>query len=614
VPAAVPTPAPVASIPSSPSNPDPEEIVRRIKDATVLIKRKIGSRTIGNGSGFVIEVNGDTVMVATNGHVALVDLATLPPGLVPLGSKPQLEAVFRSGLGPQEEQVLPAEIIAADPTEEYATDLAFLVVKGVKRPPAPIDPMVPITPSEGMTYIGAGFPLGGMLNSFAEKESTFNPSVTITRGGIAALRRDAYGQLAVLQVDGSLQPGNSGGPILDARTGKLIGVAEAKVTAVDTIGIIVPEEEVRRSLAGRLGPLDLTLEPSSQQGTANLLVKAILVDPKWQVGGVVVHAASASAVGTLNPDRNGIWPPLPNTKPFELQRDARTPVASGHVQIALGGEGGGVRKIVIQAAHRDLRGRLFYSKPQEVLLPEQPGPIRPAGSLARVIPLLRRKSLSLLGTLIDPSRDCRLDKDDKSFKVRINIPGKLHTHAPKLTARSSQPLHNAPMTLTDVEGDFAAVVEVTGDINPGSTPPNDRQARGLAFTFQSAGLILYQDKNNYFRFERSASVVSRSLTPLHRLVIEAVKDGKQAMDPIYLPLPEGDTLLILARRKGRVRCLFVPHGSRQMLRFRDFALTLPPKVKVGLTASNISAQPFSATFENFTLQSDAVQIDEELGD
>ena len=319
-----------------------------------------------------------------------------------------------------------------------------------------------------MTYIGAGFPLGGMLSKVTE--SAGNPSVTITGGRVSALRRDAYGQLALLQVDGSLQPGNSGGPIIDEKTGKLLGVAVAKVGSVDTIGFVVLAEEVRRALAGRFGSFDLTLESSSQQGTANLQVKALLVDPHLQVGSVVVHAAPALAVGKFSPNSDGIWSPLPNTKPFELQRDPRKPEAFGTVQVALNGSGSNARRIMIQAAHRDLRGRLFYSKPQEVLLPDQPGPIRASADLARLIKAFGPKSISLLGPLIDPSKDCRLDKDDQNFRFKIDIPGKLHTLSPELVARKNQPLHNSPMTLTEVEGDFAALVEVTGDINPGGDP------------------------------------------------------------------------------------------------------------------------------------------------
>jgi hypothetical protein len=236
------------------------------------------------------------------------------------------------------------------------------------------------------------------------------------------------------------------------------------------------------------------------------------------------------------------------------------------------------------------------------------------GSLQRIIQMMRAKSLTLLGPLIDPDKDCRLDKDESNFKIRIDVPGKLHTLSPEMVVRKNQPLHNAPMTLTDVEGDFAAFVEVTGEINPGPTPPRERQARGLPFTVQSAGLIVYQDKNNFLRLERAGSIITSQLKPLHRLIIEAVKDGRQAMKPIYYDVLEGDSMLILIRRKGRFKCMFGPNGGLSGIAFSELALSLPPKLKVGLSASNISAQPFTATFENFALLSDVTKLDAVFGE
>ncbi len=282
------------------------------------------------------------------------------------------------------------------------------------------------------------------------------------------------------------------------------------------------------------------------------------------------------------------------------------------MQIALSGTGAAARKVLIQAAHRDMRGRLTYTRPKEVFLPDHPGPIRPAGSLAKVAGKVMAKSFGLLGPLSDPSKDCRLDKDEKSMKIRIDVPGKLHTLLPEFQLRKNTPLHNSPMTLADVNGDFLAQVAVTGEINPGSKLPTERSVRGTQFTFQSAGLLLYQDKNNFVRLERAASIFIDRLTPIHRLLIEVVKDGEQAIHPIYLDIPEGDTTLIMTRRKGRLRCMFVPNGSGSVHTFSDFALNFPSKVKIGLSASNISAQPFSATFEQFALISDATQIDREL--
>ena len=133
--------------------------------------------------------------------------------------------------------------------------------------------------------------------------------MTITGGRIAALRPDESGQLALYQVDGSLQPGNSGGPIVEEKTGKLIGVAVAKVGAVDTIGFVVPAEQIRRTLAGRIGQIDLTLK-ALQQGSVNLQIKAQIVDPRDMVQAVTIHVAQAVA-GSIAPNGDGSWPPLP---------------------------------------------------------------------------------------------------------------------------------------------------------------------------------------------------------------------------------------------------------------------------------------------------------------
>ena len=100
------------------------------------------------------------------------------------------------------------------------------------------------------------------------------------------------------------------------------------------------------------------------------------------------------------------------------------------------------------------------------------------------------------------------------------------------------------------------------------------------------------------------------------MLIEIVKDGKHLETTnVYWPVPEGNVQLFMVRRKGKARFQFRPSGTNATFSSPEFELDLPKKVKIGLTASNISAKPFTANFEDFA---DAQRcdrcIDEEFGD
>ena len=60
--------------------------------------------------------------------------------------------------------------------------------------------------------------------------------------------------------------------------------------------------------------------------------------------------------------------------------------------------------------------------------------------------------------------------------------------------------------------------------------------------------------------------------------------------------------------------MFSPNGGQSVVAFHEIDLDLPTKMKIGLTASSISAKPFTATFEKFALLNDVGLIDAKVGD
>jgi S1-C subfamily serine protease len=108
---------------------------------------------------------------------------------------------------------LPARVIASDRDR----DLALVEVPEDAGPPLPFRREVNVRRGEGVvTY---GFPLAGLLSS----------GPTLTTGEISALAGLADNQRQY-QISAPVQPGNSGGPLLDM-AGQVVGVIVSKLNA-----------------------------------------------------------------------------------------------------------------------------------------------------------------------------------------------------------------------------------------------------------------------------------------------------------------------------------------------------------------------------------------------
>jgi serine/threonine protein kinase len=589
-----------------------DEAVRHIKDATVFIIARIGNKPYAAGSGFAIEVRGDTVLIVTSRLVAEAKSTLLPRSVMGEG-KLTLEVVFRSGSGPPEEQALPARILALDVTQEYATDLlAFLVAKGVSKPPAPMNMMANVEATEGMRYIGAGFFLGPQ----GIPETKENPRVAITTGIVGHIRTDEYGQITTLQAGEWFHLGLFGSPLVEQKTGKLLGVAVTSDYAGTSprVGTIVPANAVRRALAGRVAAIEVDVRGVTPTGAA-LELRAHVVDPLRVVQGVVLNVAPASAP-SISPGPDGFWPALPRCTSVELTSEANSNTVSGRVQVLLEGEGAAARNILIQPAYRDVFGTLIYARPKEFELPDKPGFILPPGDFRRAIGAGLDKSLASLGALVDPDGGCELTKDGGFKCITIEIPFGLRTLSPDISTGSDkkEPLHNAPIALTEIEGDFLACAEVKGVIQPEGTLPEDVRGNTILSTLQSAGLVLYQDRKNFVRFERVGGVILDGFQPVHRIEIDVVKNGVRVNPAVSLDVPNSDAVLTVVRRKRRLRCMLSRNGGISTVAFHELEADRPDRIKVGLTASNVSDRQFTAEFHNFALMNDADLIGRVFGD
>jgi hypothetical protein len=170
------------------------EISKIGKASTALVEMKA---RWSYGSAFCIHPSG---LFLTNEHVAQGEVTlVLNPGL-------------------KTEKACRAQVVRSD----KELDLALLRVEGLKDLPA-----LPLGSDEGLAelqeVVTVGFPFGTALSPDRKRY----PAVSINVGSITSLRRKG-GNLHRIQLDAALNPGNSGGPVLD-KNGKVIGVVVAGV-------------------------------------------------------------------------------------------------------------------------------------------------------------------------------------------------------------------------------------------------------------------------------------------------------------------------------------------------------------------------------------------------
>ena len=233
-------------------------------DATVLI-RLVGSvraeitevgqkRTldldrveIGTGSGFVISPDGH---VLTNDHVVSNSEITIDEGFrkVAISLKvsrievciPPDSAAARNGG--------PACVEASIAATNSELDLAVLFVTGTNQPYLPLGDSDALTPGQPVQALG--FPFGRTLTVGRDSLSSVVPEITTTGGAVSSLRANESGVRRFIQIDGNVNPGNSGGLLVN-KDGFAVGVIHSRLKDATGIAFAIPINQVKDFLESR---------------------------------------------------------------------------------------------------------------------------------------------------------------------------------------------------------------------------------------------------------------------------------------------------------------------------------------------------------------------------
>jgi WD40 repeat protein len=197
------------------------EVIERGKKATALVEVAT-DRGEATGSAFCIDKSG---LFITNAHVV---------GRAAEG-KGQVRLVL--DIGRKTQRSRRAKVLRADD----ALDLALLKVDadaGLTPLELGKDNML----TETAPVLTLGFPFG--RNTTVRGESY--PDISVIPSRITALRHD-QGRLEGIQFDGQLNPGNSGGPVVD-EAGRVIGVAVATIRGA-AMNLAIPVGRLSEFLA-----------------------------------------------------------------------------------------------------------------------------------------------------------------------------------------------------------------------------------------------------------------------------------------------------------------------------------------------------------------------------
>jgi len=221
-PVAAPEAEPQVVIETSSPGFDAAEIFEEASPGVVTIRSVFGSAGAAEGSGFVLNTDGEIV---TNAHVVTDESS---------GDREPAEQVYVEF---PDRNVVPAEIVGFDPF----VDVALLQIEpgGLELQPLELG-------DDRELHVGQ--PVAAIGSPFGEQQSLSVGVVSATDRAVRSLTQ--FEIAGAIQTDASINPGNSGGPLLDVGA-RVIGInqqIETSSGANDGVGFAVPVSSVKRSI------------------------------------------------------------------------------------------------------------------------------------------------------------------------------------------------------------------------------------------------------------------------------------------------------------------------------------------------------------------------------
>jgi len=195
---------------------------------------------IGTGTGFLVSPFGHVI---TNHHVISGEDLTVQVNGQPVHLNlvvKRIDVLVPGPPGSGDEAV--RRFTAALDADNAAVDLALLSITGAELPYLALGDSDALEPGQPVEVLG--FPLGRQVEVGRNLAPDALPEASLSRGTVTALRAGEQGERRYVQTDAILNPGNSGGPLLD-EDGYVVGVVRMKLARATGIAFAIPVEQLK---------------------------------------------------------------------------------------------------------------------------------------------------------------------------------------------------------------------------------------------------------------------------------------------------------------------------------------------------------------------------------